>query len=52
MDIINTVSKEVEVKCDSYQHNPYQCALAAIILSAPGSFKLIDIPTGSGKTWI
>jgi len=42
----------VEDKCETYQHNPYQCAVAAVILSSPGSFKLIDMPTGSGKTWI
>jgi len=46
------ISKEVELKCETYQHSLYQCAVAGIILSSPGMFKLIDMPTGSGKTWV
>ena len=46
------ISKEVESMCEGYQHSLYQCAVAGIILSLPGLFKLIDMPTGSGKTWV
>jgi ERCC4-related helicase len=35
-----------------YRHCDYQSMIAACALSLEKSFKIIVVPTGSGKTWI
>ncbi len=47
-----TASLSLSENCEQYSHCPYQCALAALIGSSQSPVKVIEIPTGAGKTWI
>jgi len=42
----------MSVECELYKHSNYQAMIAASALSLHQPFKVVVVPTGSGKTWI
>jgi superfamily II DNA or RNA helicase len=46
------LSTELEKECRYYQHCIYQCAVAGISDSQKEQARVIEMPTGSGKTWV
>ena len=49
---ITECSLEVSKKCGNYTHNLYQCVVAAIAVSQDATARVLEMPTGSGKTWV
>jgi ERCC4-related helicase len=46
------ISKSLSESDEGYRHSEYQSMIAACSLSSDKAFKIISVPTGSGKTWI
>ena len=46
------MSQRMSEDCHLYRHSNYQSMIAAQALSMNQSFKIVTVPTGSGKTWI
>lgn len=50
-DVIS-ISKDMNDNGDTYRHSDYQCMIAACATSMMNHFKIVVVPTGSGKTWM
>ena len=35
-----------------YSHSPYQCAVVAVAASTSNLVRIVEMQTGSGKTWV
>ena len=45
-------SEKIQKVCPRYIHNPYQCFAAAISVASHSQVRIVEMPTGSGKTWV
>lgn len=45
-------SEAIHENCPKYLHSPYQSFAAAVAISSHSSVRIIEMPTGSGKTWV
>ena len=45
-------SELVSESCSRYLHSPFQCYAAAMAISSHSQTRVIEMPTGSGKTWV
>lgn len=52
LDTFIELSALLEQECETYSHSLYQCAVAAIAVSQQELARVIEMPTGSGKTWV
>jgi len=52
LDEILDISKSMGNEGESYRHSEYQSMITASALSLDKMFKILVVPTGSGKTWI
>ena len=45
-------SLSLQLVCPLYVHSPYQSFVAATVISSHSQTRVVEMPTGSGKTWV
>jgi hypothetical protein len=52
LEDFSKVSSQIMEEQPLYIHSEYQACVAAVVTSKDSNATLVDMPTGSGKTWI